>query len=146
MGNPRGALLTMWLSVQTELLIIVVMWAIGTFFSPLEGRFSFAPNTRCESNYQSENLEPGRIPACTCYTAQKAEGAGNHQHLILFYPRGRPAGTWCSGSFMVCLSLCTFSVNKRREKSSVKQQYGPRYAKHIVNSWTIWQKWKRTCC
>lgn len=77
---------------------------------------------------------------------QKAEGAGNHQHLILFYPRGRPAGTWCSGSFMVCLSLCTFSVNKRREKSSVKQQYGPRYAKHIVNSWTIWQKWKRTCC
>lgn len=77
---------------------------------------------------------------------QKAEGAGNHQHLILFYPRGRPAGTWCSGSFMVCLSLCTFSVNKSREKSSVKQQYGPRYAKHIVNSWTIWQKWKRTCC
>lgn len=144
MGNPRGALLTTWLSVQTELLIIVVMWAIGTFFSPLEGRFSFAPNTRCESNYQSENLEPGRIPTCTCYTESRRSRKPSASYFVL--------PPWSSSRYVMfrkfhgVLSLCTFSVNKRREKSSVKQQYGPRYAKHIVNSWTIWQKWKRTCC
>ena len=56
-------------------------------------------NTRCESNYQSVNLEPGSIPACTCCTESRRN-------------RKPPA------SYFVYVL----------------------YAKHIVNSWTTWQK------